>query len=201
MGPGTLSPDSRRAEGKNPNPTITFLFSSATSADRCIFGNPQRGIARRDIEDAEHPEETWGVDRTESDGEDLDPLEGDVPIYVAPPRSIPGTVPGKASIRASISEWTDDDDSDNDVRIIEVYNPLPVSYSFPVTGTSADPGVQATDDEPSNASAPSPTAPGKSRGKKRVAVRKAPVGTKRQKVGTTGPRNPKTPKRRPTAQG
>ena len=124
-----------------------------------------------------------------------------MPIYVAPPRSIPGTVPGKTSIRASISEWTDDDDSDNDARIIEVYNPLPVSYSFPVTGTSADPGVQATDDGPSNASAPSPTAQGKGRGKKRVAARKTPAGTKRQKIGTSGPRDAKTPKRRPTAQG
>ena len=108
-------------------------------------------------------------------------LEGDVPIQTAIPRSIPGTVPGKTSVRASISEWTDDDDSDDDVRIIEVFNPLPLSYSFPVTGTSADPGVQATDAEPSHASAPSPTAQGKTRGKKRTAVRKAPVGGEKQK--------------------
>ena len=124
-----------------------------------------------------------------------------MPIYTAPPRSIPGTVPGKTSIRDSISEWTGDDDSDDDVHIIEVFNPLPLSYSFPVTGTSADPGVQATDEEPSHASVPSPTAPGKSRGKKRIAVRKAPAGVKRQKVGTTGPRDADTPKRRPTAKG
>ena len=88
-----------------------------------------------------------------------------MPIYTAAPRSIPGTVPGKTTVRASISEWTDDDDSDDDVHIIEVFNPLPLSYSFPVTGTSADPGVQATDEEPSHASVPSPTAQGKSRGK------------------------------------
>ena len=124
-----------------------------------------------------------------------------MPIYTEAPRSIPGTVPGKTSVRASISEWTDDDDSDDDVHIIEVYNPLPVSYSFPVTGTSADPGVQATDAEPSHASAPSPTAQGKTRGKKRIAVRKAPAGTKKQKVGTSGPRDAETPKCRPTVKG
>ena len=124
-----------------------------------------------------------------------------MPIYTAAPRSIPGTVPGKTSVRAYISEWTDDDDSDDDVHIIEVFNPLPVSYSFPVTGTSADPGVQATDAEPSHASAPSPTAQGKSRGKKRIVVRKVPAGVKRQKVGTTGPRDAETPKRRPTVKG
>ena len=124
-----------------------------------------------------------------------------MPIYTAAPRSIPGTVPGKTSVRASISEWTDDDDSDDDVHIIEVFNPLPASYSFPVTGTSAGPGVQATDDEPSHASAPSPTAQGKTHGKKRIAVRKAPAGTKKQKVDTTGPRDADTPRRRPTVKG
>ena len=161
----------------------------------------QRDIARRDIEDAEHGPEKWGIDRAEYDGEDLDPLEGDVPIYTSAPRSIPGTVPGKTSVRASISEWTDDDDSDDDVHIIEVFNPLPLSYSFPVTGTSADSGVQAIDAEPTHVSVPPPTAQGKTRGRKRTAVRKAPVGGEKQKVGTPGPRDADTPKRRPTAVG
>ena len=137
---------------RKPNHIIDFFYCLLLRLTVVPSATFQRDIAQRDIEDAEHPEETWGVDRAESDGEDLDPLEGDVPIYTAAPRSIPGTVPGKTSVRASISEWTDDDDSDDDVHIIEVYNPLPVSYSFPVTGTSADPGVQATDAEPSHTS-------------------------------------------------
>ena len=135
----------------NTNLTMTFFYHLLPRLTAAPSATSQRDIARRDIEDAEHPEEKWGVDRAESDGEDLDPLEGDVPIDTSTPRSIPGTVPGKTSVRASISEWTDDDDSDDDVHIIEVFNPLPVSYSFPVTGTSADPGVQATDAEPSYA--------------------------------------------------
>ena len=128
-------------------------------------------------------------------------FRSDVPIYTSAPRSVPGTVPGKTSVRASISDWTDDDDSDADVHILEVFNPLPLSYSFPVTGTSADPDVQATDAEPSHASGPPPTAQGKSRGKKRIAVRKAPARGKKQKIGTPGPHDADTPKRRPTVKG
>ena len=95
----------------------------------------QRDIARRDTEDAEHQPEMWGVDHAESDAEDQDPLEGDAPTHTLAPRPIPGTVPGKASVRASISSWTDDDDSDTHVRILEVYNPLSLHYSLPVPGS------------------------------------------------------------------
>ena len=49
------------------------------------------------------PPEMWGVDRAESDAEDQDPLEGDAPTHTPALRPIPGTVPGKASVRASIS--------------------------------------------------------------------------------------------------
>ena len=60
----------------------------------------QRGISRRDKEDAEHPKEKWGTDRAESDFEDLDPSEEEVPIANPnqAPRPIPGSVPGKASL-------------------------------------------------------------------------------------------------------
>ena len=119
----------------------------------------QRDIARRDTEDAEHPLEKWGADQPESDAEDQDPLEGDAPIHTSAPRPIPGTVPGKASVRASISSWTDNDDSDADVRILEVYNPLPLRYSLPVPGTPADPTPQPIEAQPINVSAPPPTAP------------------------------------------
>ena len=159
----------------------------------------QRDIARRDIEDAETPQEKWGVDRAESDAEDLDPLEGDVPIHTSVPRSIPGTVPGKTSVRASISDWTDDDDSDADVRILEVFNPLPLRYSLPVPGTSADPNLQAIDAQPINVSAPPPAAP--RRGVKCTTLRKPSGATKRQKVGTSGPSDADTPRRQPTVAG
>ena len=158
----------------------------------------QRDIARRDLEDAELPQEKWGVDRAESDAEDLDPLEGDVPIHTAVPRSIPGSIPGKTYVRASISDWTDGDNSDADVRILEVFNPLPLSYSLPVPGTSADPILQATDAQPINLCDPPPVAP--RRGVKRT-TRKTSGATKRQKIGTSGPSDADTPRRRPMVTG
>ena len=161
----------------------------------------QRNIARREIEDAEHPPEKWGTDRAESDAEDQDPLEGDAPIHTPAPRSIPGTVPGKASVRASIRSWTDDDDSDDDVRILEVYNPLPLRFSLPVPRTSADSRVQAIDADPVNVSAPPPAAP--RRGVKSTTLRKSSSAQqgKRQKVGTAAPRNAEAPRRRPVVAG
>ena len=133
----------------------------------------QRDIARRDTEDAEHPPEKWGADRAESDAEDQDPLEGDAPIHTSAPRPIPGTVPCKASVRASISSWTDDDDSDDDVRILEVYNPLPLRFSLPVPRTPADSDVQAIDAQPINVSAPPPKTKSKSKGVKSTTLRNA----------------------------
>ena len=161
----------------------------------------QRDIARRDTEDAEHPPEMWGADRAESDAEDLDPLEGDAPTHTPAPRPIPGTFPGKASVRDSISEWTNNDDSDADVRILEVFNPLPLRYSLPVPGTSADPPLQPILAQPISVSAPPPTAPRK--GMKCTTLRlglSARPG-KRQKVGTSKPRNPDVPRRRPVVAG
>ena len=51
-----------------------------------------------------------------------------------------GPVPGKAPARDSLRNWPDYDDVD--YQILEVYDPLPFAFTYPLHPTSAD-----TDDQ------------------------------------------------------
>ena len=75
-------------------------------------------------EDGPNPAAHWGADRVEADSEDPDD-EDNMPIPDV------GSVPATGKARdSSIRDWSDDDD--DDCRILEVHDPLPVAFSYPV---------------------------------------------------------------------
>ena len=81
-------------------------------------------------EDEENPSANWGKDRVESDSEDPDD-EDNVPIPDV------GSIPATGKTRASsIRDWSEDED--DDYRVFEVYDPLPVAYSYPMSPHPAD---------------------------------------------------------------
>lgn len=142
---------------------------------------------RQAAEDGDNPAARWGQDRQESDSEEPDP-ESRLPIPVT---SSSTSAPGKTPyIRDLLREWPDDDD-DDDSNVIEVLDPLPLAFTFPVQSTSADGGEQMLDAPPLDTSA------GQSLPKKRseapAAVKKI---AKRRKVAAVKP-----PKQRPMAVG
>ena len=53
-----------------------------------------------------------------------------------------GSVPTSGKTRSSIQDWSEDDD---DCEILEVYDPCPISFSYPLPSTSADSGGQVHD--------------------------------------------------------
>ena len=57
--------------------------------------------------------------------------------------SVPAT--GKARV-SSVRDWSDDDD--DDCRILEVYDPLPVAFAYPVPSPPADADDQVLEVEP-----------------------------------------------------
>ena len=92
------------------------------------FGALQRGLACRAIQDDKLPPRKWGKDRTDSDKE-----HPDLEDQVLAPRVASNR--GKTPVRPSIRNWTDDDDSDDDCKILEVHDARPIRFSFPVSTT------------------------------------------------------------------
>ena len=62
------------------------------------------------------------------------------------PLAIAGTPPGKTRARGSIRDWSDDDS--DDCVLLEVLNPPPISYAYPLPSTSVDPDEQDQDVPP-----------------------------------------------------
>ena len=77
-------------------------------------------------EDGPDPSAKWGKDLLVTDTEDPDD-EDYMPIpYV-------GSVPATSKTRASMQDWSDDDDCE----ILEVYDPCPISFLYSLPSTSA----------------------------------------------------------------
>ena len=139
-------------------------------------------------EDGQDPSAHWGKDRVEAELEDPD-NDDNVPIPDV------GSIPVTGKTRASsLRDWSEDED--DDCRILEVYDPLPVAYSYPMSPPSAD------SDEVLEV-APHATGP-KGAARKRRAATSADAGTS----GASGPaqkklRNKVTVKRRdrPVSKG
>ena len=93
--------------------------------------------SRQKVEDGSDPAANWGADRVEADLEDPDD-EDNVPIPAV------GSVPATGKPRASLRDWSDDDDCE----VLEVYDPCPIAFSFPLPSTSADSGDQVLDVPP-----------------------------------------------------
>ena len=88
-------------------------------------------FARQKTEDGPDPSAKWGKDLLVADTEDPDD-EDYMPIPDV------GSVPATGKTHASVQAWSDDDDC----QILEVYDPCPVAFSYPLPPTSADSGGQ-----------------------------------------------------------
>ena len=95
---------------------------------------------RQAIEDGSDPSATWGPDWVQSDSKDPD-VEDNVPIPVA----VPGPTTGKTRA-SSLRDWSEDED--DDCQVLEVYDPLPVAFSYPVPSPPADSNDQVLEVEP-----------------------------------------------------
>ena len=104
-----------------------------------LFVLKQR-FPRQAIEDGSDPAATWGPDRTEADVKDPDD-EDNVPI----PLAVPGPAMGKTRA-SSLRDWSEDED--DDCRILEVYDALPVAFAYPVRSPSADSDDQVQEVDP-----------------------------------------------------
>ena len=126
-------------------------------------------------EDEEDPSARWGKDRVDADSEDPD-HEDHMPIPDV--SSLSATGKTRAS---SIRDWSEDED--DDCQVLEVYDPLPVAYSYPMSPNSAD------SDEVLEV-APLATGP-------KGAARKRPAGTAASAdAGTSGTSGPAKKKQR-----
>ena len=94
----------------------------------------QRGIGRRQDEDVKYPPSTWGIDRTDTDVVDPDP-EDWMPISKAAAKETQGKIPRRGTIRHQ------SDDHDSDCEILEVLDPTPLQFTFPLASTSAEDAV------------------------------------------------------------
>ena len=56
-----------------------------------------------------------------------------------------GSVPASGKTRPSIQDWSEDGD---DCEILEVYDPCPIAFSYPLPSTPADSGGQVEDVPP-----------------------------------------------------
>jgi hypothetical protein len=85
-------------------------------------------FSHQQTEDGSDPSSKWGKDLDDSDREDPD-TEDNMPIPHA------GTRPtsGKTPVQDPLRNWTDDDDND-----LEVLNPVPIAFKFPLNPTPAD---------------------------------------------------------------
>ena len=124
-------------------------------------------------EDGDLGHRTWAPDRADSDREDPDSED-----FVAIPKAIPRAPAAKEHTSGNpISDWTDDDDSD-DCHILEVLDPKPLQSLPPV-----DTGVPA-----SGAASAAGGGPGKKRAAGRIKVGAAGPPKRCQKTGTAGPK-------------
>ena len=85
-------------------------------------------LARQVNEDGLDPSSKWAKDREDSDTEDPDSED-----YMPIPHAGTGPAPGKTPARDSLRDWPDDDD--DDCQILEVYDPLPFAFTFPLHPT------------------------------------------------------------------
>ena len=97
-------------------------------------------FARQAAEDGSDPADTWGPDQVEVDTADPDD-EDNVPIPIA----VSGPTTGKTRA-SSLRDWSEDED--DDCQILEVYDPLPVAFSYPVPSPPADSDDQVLEVEP-----------------------------------------------------
>ena len=125
-------------------------------------------FTRQVSEDGSDPTANWGADRVKANSEHPDD-EDNVPI----PAAVPGPATGKTRI-SSIRDWSDDED--DDCEILEVYDPRPISFSYPVPSPPADSGDQVLE--------VAPLAMGP---KGAVRKRPIPVTTDVGPSGTSGP--------------
>ena len=120
---------------------------------------------------------------TDSDEVDPDP-EDWMPISKAVAKETPGKIPGRGSIRHQ------PDDNDSDCEILEVLDPLPYRFTFPLDSTPAEEAVEFP--------------PLKVVGRGTTNPRVAAAGPKKRK-GTEGPKPSKkrktTPKERQVYTG
>ena len=98
-------------------------------------------FTRKLTEDGPDPSTKWGQDTIVTDTEDPD-NENYMPI----PDAGIGPAPGKTHARDSIKDWSDDDD--DDCQVLEVLDPRPLAFSYPLPSTSADPDEKVHDMAP-----------------------------------------------------
>ena len=94
-------------------------------------------FARQKTEDGPDPSVNWGKGLAVTDTEDPDD-EDYMPIPDV------GSVPATGKTRASMQDFSDDDDCE----ILEVYDTCPIAFSYPLPSTSADSGGQVLDVPP-----------------------------------------------------
>ena len=157
-------------------PTYWLITLSSLFNFRLLLLFAQR-LPRQVNEDGLDPE--WGQDRQDSDTEDPDSED-----YMPIPHAGPGPVPGKAPARDSLRDWSDDED--DDCRILEIYDPLPTAFTYPLNPTSAD-----TDDPVIEI--PPLAVGGRGGGKKRAAAGTSKPSKKRKVAGK--------PRQRPMSAG
>ena len=80
------------------------------------------------------------------DHADLDMEEPDNEDHLPIPLAVPGGPPGKTRDRSSIRDWSDDDC--DDCVLLEVLDPSPISFAYPLPSTSVDPDEQDQDVPP-----------------------------------------------------
>ena len=85
--------------------------------------------------DGPDPSAKWGADLLVADTDDPDDEEN-MPIPDV------GSVPASGKTRSSIQDWSEDED---DCEILEVYDPHPIAFSYPLPSTPADSGGQVLD--------------------------------------------------------
>ena len=131
-------------------------------------------LPRQVNEDGLNPQ--WAQDRPDSDTEDPDSED-----YMPIPHAGQAAAPGKAPARDSLITLSDDDD--DDCRIIEIHDPIPIAFTYPLNPTSADL------DEPV-VEIPPLAVGGRGAGKKRAAAGTTNPPKRRKKIGNK-PRQPR----------
>ena len=127
-------------------------------------------------EDGENPSANWGKDRVEADSEDPDD-EDNMPI----PAAVPGPTTGKTRV-SSIRDWSEDED--DDCQVLEVFDPRPIAFSYPVPSPPADSDNQVLEVAPLAVGTKGP-----------LRKRAIPVSTDVGSSGTSGPPQKKARKK------
>ena len=100
-------------------------------------------FAWQKAEDGPDPSAQWGKVLAGTNPEDPeDPEDPDNEDYMPIPDV--GSVPATGKPRAPLRDWSDDDDCE----VLEVYDPCPIAFSYPLPSTSADSGDQVHDVPP-----------------------------------------------------